>query len=131
MYKSGKFCWHGFNVYKLLELAYLLSYDRLHAREDGSHRVCIAGLTETEATDEQQLMQVITVTLCSCKDLTIYVGIRSYLVFIYEQKTYSIKEQKWKFWECNTLHKCMCVQTSLNLSQIQTVSWRCLEHTAA
>jgi len=30
----------------------------LHAREDGSHRVCIAGLTETEATDEQTLMQV-------------------------------------------------------------------------
>lgn len=31
---------------------------RLHAREDGCQRVCIAGLTETEATDEQSLMQV-------------------------------------------------------------------------
>lgn len=31
---------------------------RLHAREDGSKRVCITGLTETEATDEQSLMQV-------------------------------------------------------------------------
>ncbi|KAH3840405.1 kinesin-related protein 3-like [Dreissena polymorpha] len=33
--------------------------NRLHAREDGSHHVCIAGLTETEATDEQSLMQVL------------------------------------------------------------------------
>ncbi|XP_052791398.1 uncharacterized protein LOC128225569 [Mya arenaria] len=33
--------------------------NRLHAREDGSNHVCIAGLTETEATDEQSLMQVL------------------------------------------------------------------------
>ncbi|KAK3098721.1 hypothetical protein FSP39_022400 [Pinctada imbricata] len=33
--------------------------NRLHAREDGSHRVCIAGLTETEATDSSSLLQVL------------------------------------------------------------------------
>ncbi|XP_060563400.1 kinesin-like protein KIF24, partial [Ruditapes philippinarum] len=33
--------------------------NRLHAREDGSKRVCITGLTETEAVDEQSLMQVL------------------------------------------------------------------------
>lgn len=36
---------------------------RLHAREDGSQRVCIAGLTETEATDVQSLMQVTSILL--------------------------------------------------------------------
>ena len=32
---------------------------RLVAREDGSHRVCIAGLTETEVPDVQTLIQVL------------------------------------------------------------------------
>ena len=33
---------------------------RLFAREDGSQRVCLAGLTETEVKDETSLMQVRT-----------------------------------------------------------------------
>ncbi|KAH9503198.1 Kinesin-like protein kif24 [Bulinus truncatus] len=33
--------------------------NRLHAREDGSHQVCIAGLTETEATSVTSLVQIL------------------------------------------------------------------------
>ncbi|CAL1527967.1 unnamed protein product [Lymnaea stagnalis] len=33
--------------------------NRLHAREDGSHQVCIAGLTETEATSVASLVQTL------------------------------------------------------------------------
>ncbi|XP_059171557.1 mucin-5AC-like isoform X2 [Physella acuta] len=33
--------------------------NRLHAREDGSHQVCIAGLTETEATSVDSLVQTL------------------------------------------------------------------------
>lgn len=39
-------------------LLWVFYKNRLHAREDGSHKVCIAGLTETEATDVQSLLQV-------------------------------------------------------------------------
>ncbi|XP_062577670.1 uncharacterized protein LOC134239507 [Saccostrea cucullata] len=42
------------NLYDLLN-----KRNRLHAREDGSHKVCIAGLTETQATDVNSLLQIL------------------------------------------------------------------------
>ncbi|KAL4228105.1 Kinesin-like protein kif24 [Mactra antiquata] len=59
-YGSGIKVWVSFFEIYCGQLFDLLNKrNRLHAREDGSHRVCIAGLTETEATDEQSLMQVL------------------------------------------------------------------------
>ena len=35
-----------------------LCLSRLHAREDGKKKVCIAGLTERQVANEEALMQV-------------------------------------------------------------------------
>ncbi|XP_053406268.1 kinesin-related protein 3-like [Mercenaria mercenaria] len=59
-YGTGVKVWVSFFEIYCGQLFDLLNKrNRLHAREDGSHRVCIAGLTETEAVDEQSLMQVL------------------------------------------------------------------------
>ncbi|XP_052102725.1 uncharacterized protein LOC127736191 [Mytilus californianus] len=59
-YGSGLKVWVSFFEIYCGQLFDLLNKrNRLQAREDGSNRVCIAGLTETECKDVQALMQVI------------------------------------------------------------------------
>lgn len=49
-----------------------LSFERLVPREDGSHHVCIAGLTETEAPNVETLIKVCALII-SIKFLKFYV----------------------------------------------------------
>ncbi|GFO33259.1 kinesin-like protein [Plakobranchus ocellatus] len=59
-YGRGLHVWISFFEIYCGQLFDLLNRrNRLHAREDGSRQVCIAGLTETEATDVQSLVQTL------------------------------------------------------------------------
>ncbi|GFR69175.1 kinesin-like protein [Elysia marginata] len=59
-YGRGLHVWISFFEIYCGQLFDLLNRrNRLHAREDGSRQVCIAGLTETEATDVKSLVQTL------------------------------------------------------------------------
>ncbi|KAK6188934.1 hypothetical protein SNE40_005008 [Patella caerulea] len=59
-YGSGLHVWVSFFEIYCGQLFDLLNKrNRLHPREDGSQRVCIAGLTETEAVDSKVLVEVL------------------------------------------------------------------------
>ncbi|CAI9717635.1 KIN-7M, chloroplastic [Octopus vulgaris] len=71
-YGSGFHVWLSYYEIYCSQLFDLLNgRKRLFAREDGSHKVCIAGLTETEVPDVSSLMQILDIgSACRSKGST-------------------------------------------------------------